>query len=139
MRRIALTAAGLALMLRSTTFDVTAGECDDRYPWLCDGTNTASPPQAQQSTGTQETKGHPPARPKLRNKTSTEITGVKKDVSLQQDPRFIARLKHQFEEFLTERERRPVGDRSTDRPEDKEALFREFVQWRKNRLSSRSR
>jgi hypothetical protein len=145
MRRTALVAVGIALMLGAMTVDGMAGVfipmpwlCDP-FPWLCDRTNTASPPQAEQSAGTQETKGQPAARPQPRNKKSTETTGAKKDASAQRGPQLTARLQNDFEEFLTERARWRGGDRSTRQSEDKDALFREFVQWQKDRPTSRSR
>jgi len=75
----------------------------------------------------------------LRNTKSTEASGAKKNASTQQNPQLAARLQHDFEEFLTERARRHGGDRSTGQSEDKDALFREFVQWQKDRTSSRLR
>jgi hypothetical protein len=132
-------------MLGAMTVDGMAGVyipmpwlCDP-FPRLCDETNAAAPPQAQQSTGTPETKQQPAARPPPRNKKSTGTTGAKKNASAQQSPQMSARLQHDFEEFLTERARRRGSDRSTQQPEDKDALFREFVQWQKDRPSSRSR
>ena len=155
MRRTALVAVGIALMLGTMTVDGMAGVFIP-MPWLCDPfpllcertntartntarTNTASPPQAEQGAGTPETKGQPAARPQPRNRKSTETTGRKKVASAQQSPQLSVRLQHDFEEFLTERARRRGGDRSTDQSEDKDALFREFVQWQKDRPSSRSR
>jgi hypothetical protein len=141
MRRTAIVAVGIALMLGTMTIDAVACLCDDNSPfrWLCSWANAASPPQAEQSAGTPETKGQPAARPQPRNKKSTETTGTKKDASAQRGPQLAGRLQHDFEEFLTERARRRGGDRSTRQPEDQEALFREFVQWQKDRPSSRSR
>ena len=145
MRRTALVAVGIALMLGTMTIDGMAGVfipmpwlCDP-FPLLCERTNTASPPLAGQIAGTPETKGQPAARPQPRNKKSTGTTGTKKVASAQQSAQLSARLQHDFEEFLTERARRRGGDRSTDQSENKDALFREFVQWQKDRPSSRSR
>jgi hypothetical protein len=141
MRRTALVAVGIALMLGTMTVDGMAGVfipmpwlCDP-FPRLCERKNTASPPQAEQSAGTPEKKEGPAARPPLRNKKSAGTTGAKKNAPAQQSPQLSARLQNDFEEFLTERARRRGGDRS----EDKDALFREFVQWQKDRPSSRSR
>jgi hypothetical protein len=140
MRRTALVAVGMALMLGTMTIDAVACLCDDNSPfrWLCGRTNAASAPQAEQSAGTPEAK-QPAARPQPRSKKSTETTGAKKDASAQRGPQLAGRLQHDFEEFLTERARRPGGNRSTRQPEDQEALFREFMQWQKDRPSSRSR
>jgi hypothetical protein len=151
MRRIALVAVGIALMLGAMTIDGMAGVfipmpwlCDP-FPKLCEGANTArtdtaSPPQAEQSAGTPETKQEPAARPPSRNKKSTGTTGAKKkDAPAQHSPQLSAPLQRDFEEFLIERARRRGGDRSTVQLEDKDALFREFVQWQKDRPSSRSR
>jgi hypothetical protein len=150
MRRTARVAVGIALMLGAMTVDGTAGVYIP-MPWLCDPfpklcerantarTNTASPPQAEQSAATPKTKEEPAARPQPPNKKSTGTTGAKKNAPAQQGPQMSARLQHDFEEFLTERARRRAGDRSTPQLEDKDALFREFVQWQKDRPSSRTR
>jgi hypothetical protein len=145
MRRTALVAVGIALMLGAMTIDGMAGVfipmpwlCEP-FPLLCARANTASPPQAEQSAGTPETKEEPAARPPPRNKKSTGTTGAKKNAPAQQSPQLNARLQHDFEEFIAERARRPGRNRSIDQSEDKDALFREFVQWQKDRPSSRSR
>jgi hypothetical protein len=145
MRRNATIAVGIALMLGTMTVDGMAGVyipmpwlCDP-FPRLCEQTNTASPPQAEQSTGTQETKGQPAARPQPRNRKSTATTGAKKVASAQQSPQLSARLQRDFEEFLIERARRREVGLSTHQSENKDAMFREFVQWQKDRPSSRSR
>jgi hypothetical protein len=146
MWRTALVAVGIALMLGAMTVNGMAGVFIP-MPWLCDPfpklcerantarTNTASPPQAEQSAGTPKTNEEPAARPQPSNKKSTGTTGAKRNASAQQNPQLSARLQHDFEEFLTERARRGGGNRS----EDKDALFREFVQWQKDRPPSRTR
>jgi hypothetical protein len=48
-------------------------------------------------------------------------------------------LQRDFEDFLAERARRAGRGRSAQQSEDKDELFREFVQWQKDRPSSRSR
>jgi hypothetical protein len=145
MRRTALVGVGIALMLGTMTIDGMAGVfipmpwlCDP-FPKLCERANTASPPQTEQSAGTPETKQEPAARPQPRNKRSTGTTAAKKNPPAQQNPQLSARLQRDFDQFLAERARRPGGDRSTDRSEDKDTLFREFVQWQKDRPASRAR
>jgi hypothetical protein len=145
MRRTALVAVGIALMLGTMTIDGMAGVfipmpwlCEP-FPLLCERTNTASPPLAGQIAGTPEPKEEPAARPPPRKKKSTGTTGAKKNASAQQSPQLSARLQREFEEFLTERARRREVGLSTHQSEDKDAMFREFVQWQKDRPSSRSR
>ena len=141
MRRIALVAVGIALMLGAMTVDGMAGVyipmpwlCEP-FPKLCERPNTASPPQAEQSAATPKPKEEPAPR----NKKSTGTTGAKKNAPAQQSPQSSARLQHDFEEFLAERARRRGSNRSAQQSEDKDELFREFVQWQKDRPSSRSR
>jgi hypothetical protein len=145
MGRSALIAGGIALMLGAMTVDGMAGVfipmpwlCDP-FPKLCERTDTASPPQGEQSGGTPKTKEEPAARPQPRSKKSAGTTGAKKDAPAQQNPQMSARLQRDFEEFLAERARRAGRNRSTDQWEDNDALFREFVQWQRDRPASRSR
>jgi hypothetical protein len=141
MWRTALVAVGIVLMLGAMTVDGMAGVYIP-MPWLCDPfprlCERPSPPPAEQSAGTPKPKEEPaPLQP--RSKKSTGTTGAKKNAPAQQGPQSSARLQRDFEEFLAERARRAGRSRSSDQSEDKDELFREFVQWQKDRPSSRTR
>lgn len=143
MRRTALVAVGIVLMLGAMTVDGMAGVyipmpwlCEP-FPKLCERANTAAPPPGEQSAGTPKPKEEPAPQP--RNKKSAGATGAKKNAPAQQGPQSSARLQRDFEEFLAERARRSGRSRSTDQSEDRDELFREFVQWQRERPSSRTR
>jgi hypothetical protein len=132
-------------MLGAMTVDGMAGVyipmpwlCEP-FPKLCERKNTASPPPVEQSAGTPKPKEEPAAPPQPRNKKSTGTTGAKKNAPAQQGPQSSAQLQHDFEVFLAERARRAGRSRSAQQSEDRDELFREFVQWQKDRPSSRSR
>lgn len=143
MWRTALVAVGIVLMLGAMTVDGMAGVyipmpwlCEP-FPKLCERPSTAAPPPAEQSAGTPKPKEEPAPQP--RNKRSAGTTGAKKNAPAQQGPQSSARLQRDFEDFLAERARRAGRSRSAQQSEDKDELFREFVQWQKDRPSSRSR
>lgn len=131
MLRIALSVAGVAVMFAALAVDATA--CDERYPWLCqpaasEPTATEEPLVLQPRTAAGDTNR---ANALLKRSRSTERSSSPHDRS----KRALSEVKHQFEEFLAERERGAAP--ASGRPEDREALFREFMQWRKDRASSR--
>lgn len=122
MRKLGLSAAGLAVLLGSMMADRSARACEDRF-WQCQGMTSGPAETAKDEVAPQQ-----PPQPD---------SDQQRKAQARKRQTVLARVKRQFEQFLAERAQRDGPAPTSAQPQEREALFREFMQWRKERPAAR--